>query len=72
MTEIKIGRGAANRITVSFPYNPDRIAKIKSIRATDGIQRRKTGAYHRIVVIWIGLHLYLRARGLISILLSKP
>jgi hypothetical protein len=31
MAEIKIGRGAANRITVSFPYNPERIAKIKSI-----------------------------------------
>jgi hypothetical protein len=32
MAEIKIGRGAANRITVSFPYNPERIAKIKSIK----------------------------------------
>ncbi len=30
MTEIKIGRSAANRITVSFPYNPS-IAKIKPI-----------------------------------------
>jgi hypothetical protein len=32
MTEIKIGRSAANRITVSFPYNPDRIAKIKTMQ----------------------------------------
>ncbi|MDP3103796.1 MAG: hypothetical protein Q8M95_04220 [Candidatus Methanoperedens sp.] len=32
MTEIKIGRSAANRITVSFPYNPDYIAKIKTMQ----------------------------------------
>jgi integrase/recombinase XerD len=32
MTGIKIGRGATNRITVSFPYNPDYIAKIKSLK----------------------------------------
>ncbi len=31
MTEIKIGRGVANRITVSFSYSPDYIAKIKTI-----------------------------------------
>ena len=31
MTGIKIGMGDANRITVSFPYNPDYIAKIKTI-----------------------------------------
>jgi len=31
MTGIKIGRDAVNRITVSFPYNPDYIAKIKTI-----------------------------------------
>ncbi|GFO96106.1 phage integrase family protein, partial [groundwater metagenome] len=31
MTGIKIGRGVANRITVSFSYNPDYIAKIKTI-----------------------------------------
>jgi len=28
---IKIGRNAANRITVSFPYNPYNIVKIKTI-----------------------------------------
>ena len=27
---IKIGRNAANQITVSFPYNPYNIAKIKT------------------------------------------
>lgn len=31
MTEIKIGRSAANRITASFPYNLTSIAKIKPI-----------------------------------------
>jgi hypothetical protein len=32
MTGINIGRGAANRITVSFPYNPDYIGKIKTMQ----------------------------------------
>jgi integrase/recombinase XerD len=32
MTGIKIGRSAAKRITVNFPYNPDYIAKIKSLK----------------------------------------
>jgi len=32
MAGIKIGRGVANRITLSFQYNPDHIAKIKSIK----------------------------------------
>jgi hypothetical protein len=29
---IKISRDVENRITVSFPYNPDYIAKIKPMR----------------------------------------
>ena len=32
MTGIKISRSVANRITVSFPYNPDYIAKIKTMQ----------------------------------------
>jgi len=29
---IKIGRGVENRITVNFPYDPDYIAKIKTMQ----------------------------------------
>ena len=70
MTGIKIGMGDANRITVSFPYNPDYIAKIKTIESCKWHPEEISGACHQATIFWIFLLLYLG--DLTSILLSKP
>lgn len=35
-----------NVIIIKFPYNPDYIAKLKPLKATDGILMENTGAFH--------------------------
>jgi len=50
--KIKILKDKENNLIVSFPYNPQFVEKIKTIRGTDGILKKNIGVFQTLMEHW--------------------
>jgi hypothetical protein len=50
-TNVKIKKGPTERITITPPYDPVSIAKLRLLEIVGGIQKKNIGVFHLLMVL---------------------